>query len=296
MPYVFRVGLCGASTSDAVLLRAIFSHSLSGQRYGLAVCEPAEPRCDIAIVFETGAGAAAQWQALKARNPDAVAVVVGENERPGTPNYVARRYLVMRIRPMLEALIDARTGAGAPRAQPERVIALPQRAPEQLRPPTLLQPNTAQRAPATSAPHAVSRTAIAGRVLIVDDSAVSRAQAGEQMAKLGFERLAASHAEQALRVIERGGVDLILLDVEMPGMDGYALCRKLKHEHQWRLIPIVMLTSHGLPFDRARGAFAGCDGYLTKPLVEAQLQATIERLRDKILRGRAAQPASQTAS
>jgi CheY-like chemotaxis protein len=278
MPQVFRVGLCGATLSDRILLRAVFGHHQVTQRFALVLTEPTEYHCDVAIVFESGAGASARWQALRARNPGLAAVLVGEAERPGTTNYVTRRYLVLRIRQMLDALIAARIGGTA-----QRVVAMPQRVTHEPR----------AQAVATE-PAAVA--AFTGRVLIVDDSAVARAQAGEQMAKIGFERLAASNAEQALRVIERGGVDLILLDVEMPGMDGYALCRKLKHEHQWRSIPVVMLTSHGLPFDRARGAFAGCDGYLTKPLADAELKTTLERLREKIARWRAVQPKAHTAS
>lgn len=118
------------------------------------------------------------------------------------------------------------------------------------------------------------------RVLVVDDSPTVRQQLGNALEKMGFVvELAASGAE-ALRKVERSRFDLALVDVVMPEMDGYKLTKELKRDKQRKSMPVIILTSKSSPFDLARGALAGCDSFLSKPVPLKDLQnAIVKHLR-----------------
>lgn len=83
--------------------------------------------------------------------------------------------------------------------------------------------------------------------------------------------------EKALEALQFEHFDLIILDVMLPGMDGYDVCKMIKKNKDNNLMKVVMLTSKDKTFDKIRGTMAGCDGYLTKPVDELKLRAIIER-------------------
>jgi DNA-binding response OmpR family regulator len=87
--------------------------------------------------------------------------------------------------------------------------------------------------------------------------------------------LTAQKAEDALKIIYREPVKLLLLDVEMPGIDGLELCRTVRNLAQFRDIPIIMLTAKDGAFDKVQGKVAGASEYLTKPFNRDQLIALI---------------------
>jgi len=146
---------------------------------------------------------------------------------------------------------------------------------------------TAPSAPAPSAPApsnlvAFPRSHIAEgannarlRVLIVDDSPTVRRQLSGALERLGVASEAVESARQALQRLSEQHFDLALLDIVMPDMDGYQLTREIKRNKQWRQLPVIILTSRSSPFDLARGALAGCDAYLTKPVPFRALEAAI---------------------
>ncbi|HEV8533884.1 MAG TPA: response regulator [Methylomirabilota bacterium] len=88
----------------------------------------------------------------------------------------------------------------------------------------------------------------------------------------------ASDGAEALVVARRTIPDLVLLDVHMPRLDGFEVCRQLRSEPALARIPIVMLTAAGREADRARGRAAGADEYLTKPFSPLALLALVEAL------------------
>jgi len=67
-------------------------------------------------------------------------------------------------------------------------------------------------------------------------------------------------------MIEVSHYDIILLDVVLPGIDGYQVCKNIRRNQDRKNIPVVMLTSRSSPFDKVRGSMAGCSSYLTKPV------------------------------
>lgn len=125
----------------------------------------------------------------------------------------------------------------------------------------------------------------AARVLIVDDSATVRRQIGVALDRLGLRHEAVGSAAQALERLAREPFDLALVDVMMPDTDGYRLTREIRRDRRVRHLPVIILTSRSSPFDLARGALAGCDAYLTKPVPFRALEAAVRKQLRRIARG-----------
>ena len=118
------------------------------------------------------------------------------------------------------------------------------------------------------------------RVLVVDDGATTRDLLRSALTAAGYEVLTAGDGEEALRVLAReGAVDLVITDVQMPGVDGITLTRRLRSDPAWRDIPIIILTIQARPEDIRRGLEAGATAYLTKQdFEEGTLLETIEQV------------------
>ena len=121
------------------------------------------------------------------------------------------------------------------------------------------------------------------RVLIVDDSPTVRQQLGGALEKIGFQVVLAATGSDALNLLEKDHYDLALVDVVMPEMDGYKLTREIKKVKSRKSMPVIILTSKSSPFDLARGALAGCDSFLSKPVPLRELQnAIVKHLRKSL--------------
>lgn len=113
---------------------------------------------------------------------------------------------------------------------------------------------------------------------MVDDEPGNSALVSRLMKGLGYEVAVASNGEAALEAVRRVRPDVILLDVNMPLLDGFEVCRRLKNDAATRLIPVVLLTGLAAMEDRVRGIDAGADDFLTKPFVVAELNARVRSL------------------
>jgi DNA-binding response OmpR family regulator len=123
------------------------------------------------------------------------------------------------------------------------------------------------------------------RILIVDDEPFNIDYVQQELEDLGYDTTSARNAEEALRHIAVDAPDLILLDVRMPVMDGFEVCRTLKSSDATRLIPIVIMTTLDGIEDRIKGIEVGADDFLTKPVNQRQLVARIRtalRLRETV--------------
>ncbi|MBF2049958.1 MAG: response regulator [Elainella sp. C42_A2020_010] len=116
------------------------------------------------------------------------------------------------------------------------------------------------------------------KVLIVDDHPSSRMTAASLLAMEGYEVLEAENGYAALEQVRLAAPDLILLDVMMPGMDGYEVCRRLKQDEQTRLTPIVFVTALNDRRARLKGIEAGGDDFLSKPFDQLELSARVRSL------------------
>ncbi len=115
-------------------------------------------------------------------------------------------------------------------------------------------------------------------ILIVEDEAGIARMIQVLLEARGFSTVICHAGDEALRRIAHHPVDLVLLDVMMPGMDGYEVCRRLKADPQWRHIPVVMLTAKDTTRDLVRGLEIGADDYITKPFNTEELIARIQVL------------------
>lgn len=113
------------------------------------------------------------------------------------------------------------------------------------------------------------------RILIVDDEPHIVELVRVCLEDPGFEILEARDGETGLAMARQILPDVVLLDVMMPRMDGYAVCRALKEDPRTSAIPVVMLTAKGLEADRQRGLEAGADAYLSKPFSPTKLNAQV---------------------
>jgi CheY-like chemotaxis protein len=112
-------------------------------------------------------------------------------------------------------------------------------------------------------------------VLVVDDNLTVREFMRTKLAPFNFNVDYAESGEQAIGLTGSRHYTCVFLDVIMPGIDGYQVCKLIKSKKSLHKTAVVMLTSKGSPFDKIRGAMAGCDAYLTKPVDEDKLLGTI---------------------
>ncbi len=122
------------------------------------------------------------------------------------------------------------------------------------------------------------------RILVVDDVPANVKLLQARLTQEYFDVRCATSGEEALRVCAEEQCDLVLLDVMMPGMDGFEVCRRLKGDPRTHHIPVVMVTALDQPADRVRGLQAGADDFLTKPVSDVALITRVRSLaRLKIL-------------
>jgi len=116
------------------------------------------------------------------------------------------------------------------------------------------------------------------RVLVVDDVPANVKLLEARLSAEYFDVITAMNGQEALAICERAQCDLVLLDVMMPDMDGFEVCRRLKSNSATHHIPVVMVTALDQPSDKVRGLEAGADDFLTKPISELALTARVRSL------------------
>ncbi len=112
-----------------------------------------------------------------------------------------------------------------------------------------------------------------GRILVVDDEASNRLLLEAILTAEGHEVVLAASGDEALARIAEGAIDVVLLDVLMPGMDGFEVCRRVRADPEHQTLPVVMITASGNREARIRGKALGADDFLTKPVDDLELLA-----------------------
>jgi two-component system cell cycle response regulator DivK len=121
-------------------------------------------------------------------------------------------------------------------------------------------------------------TVKSGKILVVEDNALNLELASELLTGAGHTVLQARSAEEGLRLARTEALDLILLDVRLPGMDGLAAVRVLKRDAATRHIPTVAMTAQAMRGDEEAARAAGFDAYVTKPIDTRSFPAMVARL------------------
>lgn len=109
-------------------------------------------------------------------------------------------------------------------------------------------------------------------ILIIDDDEKLNRLLTDFLSEFGFKLLTATHPEDGLKMLNRNSPDLVILDVMLPGMDGFEVCKKIRQHSQ---VPIIMLTARGELMDKVVGLELGADDYLPKPFEPRELVARI---------------------
>jgi CheY-like chemotaxis protein len=104
------------------------------------------------------------------------------------------------------------------------------------------------------------------KILLVEDNPVNRRLAEFLLRSQGYEVRAAATAQEAFEMLKTEQVDLIVMDIQLPGMNGLEATKKLKEDPGTRDIPVVAVTSYAMKGDREKALAAGCAGYVTKPI------------------------------
>lgn len=118
---------------------------------------------------------------------------------------------------------------------------------------------------------------MAETILIVDDNAANLKLSRVLLAAAGYTIVTASDAEQALLVLEQTVPQLILMDIQLPGMDGLTLTRLLRARSDMREVTIIAFTAFAMKGDEEKAFAAGCDGYITKPIDTRAFSAQVAR-------------------
>jgi two-component system cell cycle response regulator DivK len=113
------------------------------------------------------------------------------------------------------------------------------------------------------------------RILVVEDQADNRRILHDLLTSAGYEIIIAEDGQVALDVAMRERPNLILMDIQLPLLDGYEVTRRIKADPTLRAIPIIVITSYALSGDEAKAKAAGCDAYVAKPFSPRSLLAKV---------------------
>ncbi|RKX42037.1 MAG: DNA-binding response regulator, partial [Thermotogae bacterium] len=121
------------------------------------------------------------------------------------------------------------------------------------------------------------------RILVVDDDPSIIELVSYNLAKEGYDVIKAYDAEEALKMSNNESVDMFIVDIMLPGMDGFELVRRLRSTEKYRTTPVIFLSAKGEEFDKVLGLELGADDYITKPFsireMTARIKAVFRRIR-----------------
>ncbi len=277
MPY--QVALCGLTVRDERLIEIVLSRA-PNPKYPFATSRASgASNADIAIADASTLQAVSMVAELKALNPQLSVVFVSDLGMTGdSPYRIERRSLLLKINRVLDEVVENELLNQA-QVRRRAVIAA-------------TSGTSAASAASFQKANAASKAEVPLqplRALIVDDSLTVREQLRTALENVGLLSDQADSAESAQRLLSANSYDLVFLDVVMPGADGYEVCRSIKKNAYTRSVPVLMLTSRSSPFDRARGALAGCNSYLVKPITWEAFFEAIDRVLNKQFKNDSAQ-------
>jgi CheY-like chemotaxis protein len=115
-------------------------------------------------------------------------------------------------------------------------------------------------------------------VLLVEDNEDNRIVYATMLEHYGYRVVETANGEDAVRIAQEELPDLILMDISIPGIDGWTATERIREQPETRRIPVVAVTAHALPEHRARAESLACEGYLTKPCEPRRLLEEVQRL------------------
>jgi two-component system, cell cycle response regulator len=271
----YKVALCGLTARDERLIEIVITRA-PNPKYPYQVGSIAAlGEAHIAVIDVASVHGENQLAELRALNQNVVAVFLSDLGLTGDSRYrLERRSLLLRINRVLDEVVES-----------ELLNTSPAKA-------SALQKTTVAAVVPPKSDNAFVGAAVVLeqaplqplRALIVDDSLTVREQLRSALDRAGIVSDQADCAENAFSKLQSNNYDIVFLDVVMPGADGYEVCRTIKKNAYTRSVPVLMLTSRSSPFDRARGALAGCDSYLVKPITWETFFTAVDKVLAKHFR------------
>lgn len=258
----YHLMVFGLSPHEMRVLRTISILSRSRSRAYVVENTALSDAVGFAVVDADDPRALADWHAFQVRNPMVPAVMVGSAPASEQSEHrIARPIMATRLLGILDLMqvSEQRPAFAPPKVDDNEPIQ-----PSGL-PPIGQQPESDTESDLR-------------RALVVDDSLPIRRQMSLEAKRFVGQVDLAEDGEQAVELLASTSYDIVFLDVVLPGMDGYQICRTIKRDKRTKGTPVIMLTGKSSPFDRVRGKLAGCDTYLTKPVDQVKFDKVVNRL------------------
>ncbi len=273
----FVIVMCGMSAKDARMVEIVVSRAPNLKYQYQLVHASNSQRCDIALVDANAPTAGVELGQVRGRFGNVSTIWISDDGTRGESNHrIPRRSLLLQILRVLDDLAS-------------QLMRSSNLAPEPAKPAATTSGTNNPIQPARPEAPSLTNNMVPIKLeplmaLIVDDSLTVRTQLQGALERIGVKSELAENGQGAIDAAQKRRFDLMFLDVVMPGMDGYALCRQIKSAPTTRGTPVVMLTSRSSPFDRARGALAGCDTYLTKPIDLKSFYRAVDKVMLKLFK------------
>lgn len=116
------------------------------------------------------------------------------------------------------------------------------------------------------------------KIMIVDDSATLRQMLNFTLSEASYEPVEASNGKEALEIMASESIDMLITDLNMPGMDGLSLIREVRSQQPYKFIPIIMLTTESQAEKKLEGRSAGATGWIVKPFTPQQLLSVVKKI------------------
>ncbi len=264
MVHSFGIATLGLPERELRVIRLVLSFASKNVQsrvyifYDTPPLKEEKENVQIVLVNWDDPAALLQWQSFQIGRPGIYGVMIADNEINTAGYQVKKRLLATKLVPTLDRLLAEKF-----KIMPELVIGAEEN--------TQNVTNLGNMQPAISSEQLT-------RVLVVDDSGTTRKQLELGLQLFGLKADLAASADEAFALLNRHIYDLIFLDVVLPGdIDGYQICKSIKRDKNIKETAVVMLTSRSSPFDKVRGALAGCNAYLVKPVEQSLFNATVEK-------------------
>ncbi len=266
MDKVFKVGVFGLASNEQNTLGSIFKLAASRSRQYIMVSSGERAAAEIVLVDVDDNNAVNEWKSFTVHNNNIpvikVAKAVPADASP-TEVYLRRPLTLKRVLETLDKVtIEVH------KYVPELVVGGED---------VLDEAANAALLDAAQSAQQVTRTGT--KVLVVDDSLPVRKSMEIQLGLYGMDIDFAETGEEALDYVKKPDnlYDIIFLDLMLPGIDGYKVCKEIKSHKASKNTPVVMLTGKGSRFDKLRGTMAGASVYLTKPVEQEKLKEVIRQ-------------------
>ncbi len=259
MDKIFKIGIFGLAANEQSTLGSIFKLAASNSRKYQIVNPTERDTSDIALVDHDDTDALKEWRNFSSNNSQIPVVFVTKTTPEGAASnevYLRRPLTLKRVLETLDQMvIDVYQYIPGVVIDDEEILE---------------ETNTTLFSAAKN-----HKQNFGVKALVVDDSLAVRKSMDLLLGQYGIEIEFAETGEEALEYIQNSLCDIIFLDLVLPGIDGYKVCKEIKANKESKHIPIIMLTGKGSYFDKIKGTMAGANLYLTKPVKQEQLKEVI---------------------